>query len=375
MKSPRGLRAIAFLGGGTGGHLIPGIALAERARVRFPGCRTLFFRTSRGVEDRVFAGRGLESVALRLQSPGSTVKGWLRYSLASVAAEQQIRRELACGFDAAFGLGGYASLPGILAAKSLGIPVILLEQNRVPGRVNSLLAPLADLVACPFPSTRLAPLVRCEVTGNPVRSEIVQGAARRAARPRSEDTKTLLVAGGSQGSKAINDWIRGALEEILEFREGIYWIHVAGDADKEAMTEAYRSAGFRAEVHSFTHDLPELMSQSDLFIGRSGGTTLSELAVLGLPSVLVPYPHHRDQHQLRNAEVLRDGGGAEILEESRLGPGSLRRVIEDFLLAPDRLESMGRSARLLSRPDAADAVLDLAVELQERCPPAFVSSS
>ncbi|MBI4604438.1 MAG: UDP-N-acetylglucosamine--N-acetylmuramyl-(pentapeptide) pyrophosphoryl-undecaprenol N-acetylglucosamine transferase [Planctomycetes bacterium] len=376
MKSAadEGLRAIAFLGGGTGGHLFPGIALAERARERFPGCRTLFFRTARAVEDKVFLGRDLETRSVSIAAPGGSFRGWVRYALEAQAVRRELEGALQ-GFDAAFGLGGYASFPGILAARSLGVPVILLEQNLAPGRVNRLLAPFAEAVACPFAETPFRMARRRVVTGNPVRKVVLEAAAARDARAMDPARRRILVVGGSQGAAGVNRAVRAALPELLDFRERIHWIHVAGDADKGGMTEAYRTGGWSAEVYSYTPELPSLMAGSDLLLGRAGGTTLSEIAVLGLPAVLVPYPYHRDQHQRRNAEAFARAGGAEVIEEDQLTAGSLRAVFRDTLFAPARLEAMGRCARSLARPDAADAILDLAVELRRRCPPASASSS
>lgn len=365
------LRAIAFFGGGSGGHLFPGISLAERARERFPGCRAVFFRTSKSVEEKVFHGRGLETMPLSLRSPAGGFRSWLRYARDAVRVERAIGKQLAQGFDVAIGLGGYASLPGILAARSLGIPVILLEQNAVAGRVNRLLAPFVDAVACSFAETRLRLPKRQIVTGNPLRPEIAAAAARAGGASRRSE-KVILVVGGSQGSGALNKAVRDALPQLLELTEKIYWIHVTGDADKDGMTEAYRKNGFGADVHAFTPELPTLMAQSDLVLGRAGGTTLSELAALGVPSVLVPYPHHRDQHQKRNAEVFVRSGAALCLEERDLSVESLRTVLTEVLLSPLRLASMARGARSLARWHAADAILDLAREL---CPQASVSSS
>ena len=368
-----GLRAIAFFGGGTGGHLFPGISIAERAKERFPGCRAVFFRTSRAIEEKVFAGRGLETLPIRIGAPGG-LSGWVRYLSQALKAEPMIRQVLSRGFDAAFGLGGYASMPGILAARALGLPVILLEQNAVAGRVNRLLSPIASAVACSFEGTRLRLAARAVVTGNPLRREVLE-AARAGVRSSTGAVKTVLVVGGSQGAGALNRAVRDALPGLLELREKIYWIHVAGDADKDAMTEAYRKTGWHAEVHAFTPDLPRLMARSDLVVGRAGGTTLSEIAALGVPSVLVPYPHHGDQHQRRNAEAFVRSGGAVLVDESQLEPESIRRVFRDVLFAPERLSAMGRCVQALARPNAADAILDLAVELKNRCPPASASFS
>jgi UDP-N-acetylglucosamine--N-acetylmuramyl-(pentapeptide) pyrophosphoryl-undecaprenol N-acetylglucosamine transferase len=372
------LRELAFVGGGTGGHLFPGIAIAERARELFPACRSIFYRTSRAVEERIFAGCGFETRTIEIHAPGKTLRGWYRFVRESLTARGLLESELE-GADVVFGLGGYASVPGILAARRLGIPVILLEQNAVPGRVNRLFAPVVDAIACPHAGMRTTLARRPVILGNPVRRAVLEaaGARRRPARAAraAGERRTVLVAGGSQGAAGLNARIRDALGGLAELREKIQWIHIAGDADKECMSKAYRFHGFAAEVHAYSPDLPSLMASADLFLGRSGGTTVAELAILGLPSVLVPYPHHTDQHQRRNAAVLASAGAARILEEAEVNENSLRQVIREVLFDDERLQQMGEAARGAAFPDAADRALDLALLLQRQCPPASVSSS
>jgi UDP-N-acetylglucosamine--N-acetylmuramyl-(pentapeptide) pyrophosphoryl-undecaprenol N-acetylglucosamine transferase len=366
---PGELRALAFFGGGTGGHLFPGVAVAERARERFPGCRALFFHTGREIEASVLGGRGgLETRALALPQPGRTVTGWARYIGGVLRSVGEIRADLRQGVDVAFGLGSYASLPGILAARAESIPVLLLEQNCSPGRVNKLLAPLADAISCPFPEACPRLGGRREVTGNPVRREVLAAAEARAARGTGDGArpgsgkKTVLVVGGSQGAHAINMALLQALGALEELREQVRWVHVTGTADEEAMVEAYRKGGWEARVMRYTDELPALMAECDLVLGRAGGTTVAELAVLGVPSILIPYPHHRDRHQQANAEVLERAGGGRLLAEAELNPGSLRRLLGETLFSPAALAAMRRNSLRLGRPEAADAVKS------SRCP-------
>lgn len=367
MRRPdeRTLRGIAFFGGGTGGHLYPGVALAERARERFPGCRIAFFRTRRQVEDRVLGERPFEVHLLDLRAPVGGAAGWLRYSLGAQTALRSIRRVIEGAFDVGFGLGGYVAFPGIIAAKAIGMPVLLLEQNIVPGRVNRLLAPFVDAVACPFPGVRLPRGARAAITGNPLRREVLEAAEARRSRSHGTGPSTVCVVGGSQGATGINRAVMEALPLLGDFRQRIQWIHVTGDADKDIVTESYRLNGFQAQVHAFTPKLPELLAQSDLVLSRAGGTTVAEVAALGLPAVLVPYPHHRDQHQRRNAEVLVRAGAATLVEESECTAERLRDLFLELLSAPERLRTMGERARAVARPDASDAILDLALELSE----------
>ena len=157
------------------------------------------------------------------------------------------------------------------------------------------------------------------------------------------------------------------LEGLSEYREKIHWIHVAGDADKKEVEKAYLDQGWEAEVVDYLKDLPHLLSHSDLVITRAGGTIVAELAVLGVPAVFVPYPHHKDQHQLKNAEALERAGGAILVPEEELGADVLRTIVEEILFEPARLLEMEDRALSLGRPDAADAVLDLILELKETC--------
>ena len=365
------LKALAFFGGGTGGHLFPGLAVAERARERCPDCDIVFFRTHRDVEEKVFANSGFRTELLDLSPPSGGAGAMVKYSLQSLRAIPMIRKALTRSYDAAIGLGGYASLPGIVAARHVGLPVVLLEQNQVPGKVNRFAAPFVDLVTCPSPEVVDLFRGRREVTGNPVRGTVVRAAGRRrrwfAAGAFSTRKRKVFVVGGSQGAHGINKAIIGALEGLSEYREKIHWIHVAGDADKKEVEKAYRDQGWEAEVVDYLKDLPHLLSHSDLVITRAGGTIVAELAVLGVPAVFVPYPHHKDQHQLKNAEALERAGGAILVPEEELGADVLRTIVEEILFEPGRLLEMEDRALSLGRPDAADAVLDLILELKETC--------
>ena len=365
------IKALAFFGGGTGGHLFPGLAVAERARERYPDCDIVFFRTRRDVEEKVFANCGFKTELIDLSPPSGGAGALFRYSLQSLRALAAIRKALGTGYDAAIGLGGYASLPGIIAARHVGLPVVLLEQNQVPGKVNRLAAPFVDAVTCPSPEVVERLGGRREVTGNPVRGTVVRAARRRsrrfAAGVFSKRLRQIVVVGGSQGAHGINKAITGALQQLFEYQGRIRWIHVAGDADKDEVEQVYREQGWEARVVSYLDDLPHELSNSDLVIARAGGTTLAELAVLGVPAILVPYPHHKDQHQLKNAETLVQAGGAMLVPEDELGADTLRTIFEEILFEPERILEMEDGALSLARPDAADEVLDLILELRETC--------
>ena len=364
------LQALAFFGGGTGGHLFPGVAVAERARERFPGCQSVFFRTRRKVEDKVLRAAGFPTRILDLNVPAGSPAAWFKYSVQSVRAIDKIRRSLRAGsFQAAFGLGGYASLPGIIAARREGIPVVLLEQNQIPGKVNRILAPFVHAVSCPNDGAAQQLMGRKEVTGNPVRRNVLDAAFQRErwhwAGAISSRKRNVLVVGGSQGARGINTAMLGMLDELEDFKERISWVHITGDADRELVEKRYRELGWEAQVRPYVDDLPDLMASCDMVIGRAGGTTLAEIAVLGVPAILVPYPHHRNQHQLRNAESLVQAGGARLVLEEQLDANHIRELFSELLFEPERLLEMEDGARSLARPEAADAVLDLVLELQQ----------
>lgn len=358
--------ALAFFGGGSGGHLYPGLALVEWAREKDPGFRAVFFRSGRRVEESVLSGGALETQALPL-TPPVNARASLRYFREVRAALPRLRRLLRDGFDGVVGLGGYASLPGIIAARRERLPVLLLEQNAVPGRVNRLLSRWADAVSCPDESVARLMHGRGRATGNPVRRAVI--AARQSRRERSRDpfSRRVLVVGGSQGASGLNRAVCAALGDLAPLCERIEWLHVTGDADLEMVRTAYREGGWRARVESFVADLPRWMEECDLALSRAGGTTLAELTAAGVPSILVPYPHHRDRHQFRNAEVLAQAGAAVIVPEERVTAGVLRRLFDEVLLDEQRLREMERASAELGKPDAAERVLRLLGELGTRC--------
>lgn len=376
------LQGVAFVGGGSGGHLFPGIAVAQRACERFPGCHIQFFCAPRRADRRVFSHANFPTQIVEIPLP-SRADAWIRYSLAVVKATRALRRSFrARPLDVVVGLGGYASVPGILAARAESIPVILMEQNRVAGRVNRLLSPMVSAVSCSFAETDFRRTPRCEVTGNPVRREVLAQLERgryqaqngRLVATGNGDGKTVLVVGGSQGAQGLNQALLAAMPGLEEWRERVRWIHVAGPG-YAAVQKRYDELGWRAEVRGFADDLPELMNAADFVISRAGGTTLSELAVLGLPALLVPYPYARDQHQLVNARAYAEAGAGIVMREKELRVEPLRAVFRDVLFESARLEEMVNCARRLGRPQAADSVIDLALELSEPCPSASVSLS
>ncbi len=353
----RALRVVVA-GGGTGGHLFPGIAVAGEFSRRNPLSRILF----------VGAGRPFERDALRRAGyPHRTVvvegiKGRgaadkLRAALKIPGALRQSAGILAdLRADLVVGVGGYAAGPVALAARIKNIPVVLCEQNIVFGITNRLLLPMAQRVYVSFESTaaRFDP-AKTRFTGNPVRQQILQSAG---VGPTLDPGRlTVMVVGGSQGAHAINLAVMDALPR-LRCPAKVRFIHQTGRADRDPVTAAYRQAGLEAEVKDFFHDMASRYGRADVIVCRAGATTVAELTALGKAALLVPYPHAADNHQERNARALVDQGAARMIVERDLTGAVLTRLLEAWIDAPGQLDAMASCSRRLGRPDAAKRIVD-----------------
>jgi UDP-N-acetylglucosamine--N-acetylmuramyl-(pentapeptide) pyrophosphoryl-undecaprenol N-acetylglucosamine transferase len=350
---------IAFAGGGTGGHLFPGLSLAEELHRRDPAGHMLFLCTDR---DRAYTGLvepWLDVAVL----PGSH-RGALPRRLAGLvpAARGALRQFLRFRPDLVVGLGGYGSLAPVLCARVLGIPTLLLEQNVVPGRANRLLARLADEVACQWEESSgyFARRGRVSITGNPIRTRIRRaGKAESAAALGLEvSTPTLLVMGGSQGARPLNHRMVDALPHFAEAGRPIQFVHLAGRADCEQVAAAYAEHGLRAAVRGFLDDMSLAYGACDLALSRAGGTSIAELTALGLPALLVPLPHAADDHQRLNAQVLEYRGAALVLEQDELTAPGLARQVLSLLDDPARLAHMAARSLAVGVPRAASVVAD-----------------
>jgi UDP-N-acetylglucosamine--N-acetylmuramyl-(pentapeptide) pyrophosphoryl-undecaprenol N-acetylglucosamine transferase len=356
-------RSFVFFGGGTGGHLTPALAVAQALEESIGSERTrlVFFTGGRRGEDALVRGNGAEFHDVSLARP---TRRPLRFAGQSLARFDELSRFLRVRKPAAcFSLGGYVSLPGALAAWVGAVPHIVLEQNRIPGKVNRLLAPLASVVCTSFPGMeRELHARRVVFTGNPVRKEFLQyrgDRARRGERP----WKRVAILGGSQGSQAINRAVCGALTHLAVLAPHLRFVHAAGP-DHAAVDDAYRRAGLTAEVAPFFLDIARRLGDADMAICRAGGSTLAELLVLGVPALLIPYPHAADGHQEANARFACERGASTVCLEKDLTPEVIAGAVRELVLAPARWEARGRSARSLGSPDAARRVVDVALALR-----------
>lgn len=345
-------------GGGTGGHLFPGIAVAETMAKRRP-CRLLFVGASRGIEARVVPQRGyalrtLPVRALRGQGARGLVSSALRLP-ASVASAWRLLGEIRP--DLLVGVGGYASGPAVIAAWARRVPTVLLEQNAHPGLTNRLLARLADRVCVAFPeSAAYFPANRTIETGNPVRAP--------SASPRGERSGfSVLIFGGSAGARRLNEVGVEAMARLARSAERLHVLHQTGAADLESVRGRYRQHSIDADVRPFIDDMAAAYAAADLVVCRAGATTIAELTALGKVAVLVPYPFAADDHQRKNAESLVARGAALLILDHELTPAGLARAIEPLRADPRRLATMAAAARALGRPDAAERVVDVCLEL------------
>jgi UDP-N-acetylglucosamine--N-acetylmuramyl-(pentapeptide) pyrophosphoryl-undecaprenol N-acetylglucosamine transferase len=353
---------IVFAGGGTAGHLFPGLAVAEQLVALLPhGVRPAFASAGKAFERRTVAACGFEPVdcpCRPLPRSASAAVGFLVANLRGYwQAKAFLRRRNAA---LVVGLGGYASVPFARAAMALGLPLVLLEQNAMPGRATRWLAPHARLVCAAFDEVRrhLRAAGPLRVTGNPLRSGFCRPvqAARSTRSGGVSGKRLLLVLGGSGGAETLNQFVPRSLYKLRDKLDGWQVIHQSGHRDFEAVGTLYRRLGVPAVVTPFLANLATLMIQADLAVSRAGGTVLAELAACGVPAVLVPYSRSADDHQRANAEVFARAGAACIVDERdpavRLDD-TLARHLAPLLHDQQQRRQMAHAMHRRARPDAA----------------------
>jgi UDP-N-acetylglucosamine--N-acetylmuramyl-(pentapeptide) pyrophosphoryl-undecaprenol N-acetylglucosamine transferase len=352
---------ILIAGGGTGGHVFPALAVADELRRRHPHARIVFVGGRRGVENRLVpsAGYPLRTLALA----GMKGVGVRARVTAAAAAAWAVLRCLGWMIgkrpDLVIGVGGYASGPAVLAAWILGVKTMVQEQNHYPGATNRLLARRVDAACVPSEAARDRLGGVGIITGNPVRPEFA-----RIGDPPGADALSLLVFGGSRGARSINEAVIGALPGLREVDPPPRVVHQTGKEDETRVAAAYREHLPEAtEVRSFLDDMPERLAAADLAICRAGASTLAELAAAGRPAILVPFPFATDDHQRLNAEAVQEAGAARIVLDKDLTGEGIAELVRSMNADRDRLREMGRAARNLARPDAAERIADVADDL------------
>ena len=354
---------LLIAGGGTGGHLFPGVALAEELRARDPDAVVRFVGTARGIEARVLPELGwelslIEVSGLKTVGLWGAVKGLFRLPRALWQARRIVKQFRP---DAVIGVGGYASGPVVLMARLGGRPTAICEQNSIPGFTNKLLGKLVRRVFLSFEeSRRFFKAKKVVMSGNPVRRALAARLLEAAKEPRPAGPPAVLVSGGSLGAVAVNDLASQAL--IALAREGaLAIVHQTGTADVEKIAARYREAGVEADVRAFIKDMASEYAKADLIVCRAGATTVAELAIAGKPAIFIPYPFAADNHQEINAREMAEAGAAKMFRQKDLTAEKLADAIRPLLKDEAARAAMGRTMRELARPKAAAAVVDWAL--------------
>ncbi len=349
---------ILIAAGGTGGHVFPGIAVADELVRRDPALRVVFVGAPRGLESRLVprAGYPLEILPiLPLNTVGAValVKGVLALPWGLFRSAALVRRLRP---RAVLGVGGYAGGPVVLMAALLGVRTVILEPNAKPGFTNKVLAPFVRHAACAYESARAAFGAKGVITGNPVRGGFAAIPAKEHRPP-----LTRQAFGGSQGSRVINEALVAALPH-LPGADRLSIVHQSGASGHAAVSTGYGAAGRSAEVLPFLDDMERRFAEADLVLCRSGATTCAELTAAGKASVLVPFARSADDHQKKNAEEMQAAGAAVMIEERTLDGNTLAASLRALLDDPRRIEAMEAAARRLGRPDAAARVAGLLLD-------------
>ena len=348
---------IIIAGGGTGGHVIPALAIAQQLKKQL-GAEVLFIGTARGIETRLVpqAGFALELIQVgALKNVSLMTRAKTMFDLPrAIAASSRMLSD----FDpeVVIGVGGYASGPAMVAAIRRRLPTLAFEPNVVPGFANRMIARWVSAAAVHFEETcRYFP--NCRVTGVPVREAFFAIPARAAGAP------TLLVFGGSQGARAINQAMIESLAGLREKIPGIHIIHQTGQRDYDHVLAAYQQSRISGEVHKFIDDMPGTFGRADLLVCRSGASTVGEITAAGKPAIFVPFPAAADDHQNVNAQALERAGAAIVVEESKLGAAYLVDTIAALIGDARRLQGMSEAARSLAHPKAVEEIAEMVVRL------------
>jgi UDP-N-acetylglucosamine--N-acetylmuramyl-(pentapeptide) pyrophosphoryl-undecaprenol N-acetylglucosamine transferase len=356
-------KCVFIAGGGTGGHLYPGLAVADELRRRRADLPLQFVGTRAGLEVDIVPRAGYP---LRFIGVGGIAgKSWI-VRLANalripVATAQSMGLVMSEGARVVVGVGGYASGPVVLAAKLLRRRTLILEQNALPGSTNRILAPLVDRVAVAFPGTARRLPGRVTVTGNPVRTGVAAVPDRRA-----ESVRRLLIFGGSRGARGLNDAVLESLPALDGSGLSLEILHQTGEEDEDRVRSAYGRTGLDARVIPYIDDMAGAYAGADLVVCRAGATTVAELSAAGRAAIMVPLPHATGGHQEENAREMAGVGAAILMRQSEAGEGRLAVVIRQLLEDPARRREMEEAARALGSPRAAAAVADLVLELYDR---------
>jgi UDP-N-acetylglucosamine--N-acetylmuramyl-(pentapeptide) pyrophosphoryl-undecaprenol N-acetylglucosamine transferase len=356
---------VLIAGGGTGGHLYPGIALAEEVVTRHHANQVVFVGTERGLEARVVPQEGFPLETIRAQGLKGKglvglLKGLLALPMAFVESFRILQRHKP---DVVVGVGGYASGPVVLAAAILGVPTAVQEQNALPGLTNKVLGRFVRVVFTAFEEAgAFFPSRKVQLVGNPIRRKLMENFLRSRV---AHEKFALLVFGGSLGARGINQRMIDALDHLQDLKDQLHIIHQTGKNDLETVRKGYADKGFdaQAQVVEYIEDMSSAYAKAELVVCRAGATTLSELTVAKKASILVPFPFATDNHQEVNARALVNAGAALMFRESELTGEMLATEIRRLKEDPEKRRQMEKKAGLLGRPEAAKELADVLVDL------------
>lgn len=354
---------IVIAGGGTGGHLFPGIAVAEEFLKRDPRNQVIFIGTKRGIEHRLLGNLGYELKLIDVEGlKGRGLKALLRGAYMIPKSMWQSRCLLKdFSPDAVIGVGGYASGPAVITAWLMGIPTAIAEQNALAGNTNRILGKFVDRVFLTYEQSKSHFSARkVAVTGNPVRAAF---AARLDQAKDKQSGRQILIFGGSQGAAAINKTVIAMLPLLQKMKDRVRVVHQTGERDLAMVREAYQQYGIEAQVSPFITDMVSAYAASDLIICRAGATSLAEITVAGKASILIPFPFAANDHQTKNAQAMVESGAAHMLKESELTADKLYSRVEALLTDDEKLREMEVQSKKLGRPDAAARMVDACIRL------------
>jgi UDP-N-acetylglucosamine--N-acetylmuramyl-(pentapeptide) pyrophosphoryl-undecaprenol N-acetylglucosamine transferase len=352
---------VMIAAGGTGGHIYPGIAVANEIMRRDPSSEVIFVGTSRGLETKIVPDNGFQlalihSVGLKNVGVKGKIKGLMTLPRSFVEARRLLREFRP---TVVVGAGGYVSGPVLMMAVIMGVPTLVMDSNALPGFTNRKLARFVDRAALTFQEALPYFGKKGTVTGNPVRKEFFQVGAKEHDGPPS-----LLIFGGSQGARAINNAMIGALVHLNGAKGTMKIVHQTGEADFEKVRTAYIENGWEnADIRPYISDMVHEFENADILICRAGATTCAEIAAAGKAAIMVPLPTAADDHQRKNAEAMQNAGAARMLVQDQLTPESLADEITQLAAAPETISAMENAARKLARKDAAEATVDIIEEL------------
>ncbi|MFA4830417.1 MAG: undecaprenyldiphospho-muramoylpentapeptide beta-N-acetylglucosaminyltransferase [Thermodesulfovibrionales bacterium] len=359
---------VIIAGGGTGGHLFPGLAIAEELKRRDEKTEVIFVGTEHGIEARIIPREGYPIKFLRAEGlVGVSILKKFRAVVKmffSIADSYSIIR--AVRPDIVIGVGGYASVGPVLTAFLASAPTMIVEQNSVPGLANKVLGKFAGAVGVTYQeSIPFFPNTKTFLTGNPIRTRILKGSKDAAHNIFSleKDKFTVFIFGGSSGAKSINRAMVDAFNHMPDLKENVQFLHQTGERDYEYVRESYRKWGFKGTVAPFIYQMAEAYAVADIVISRAGATTLAELTAIGKPAILIPYPYAAGHHQELNAGKLLEMKAARMILDHELRGDILAENIRELYANEELRSEMEKQSRTVGRPDAAQRVVDIAMSL------------